>query len=549
MTTEQHWRLAITPLSPVHMGTGRDYEPTGYVIDGGALFEFDGLAALQVLPEKERHQLSAILDGPPRPEMLRDVQSFFHRNRERLIGASRHQVQVNPTVEGFYQDRVGKVAQHETGGGKVQNRLEIERTAWNPPTGEAILPGSGLKGAMRTALLDSRNERRPLPMDLRQGRNTNVELQKRLFAGSFHTDPLRLVRVGDAALRDPASFSTQVQFAVNRKKQPVQRGGTLLQSQAEQKGPPQLLECLPPFQARAFEGALSIQSTGGVQSEDWPKIQFKLADIVGACNDFYRPILDGETDLLRRRGFLDDAWAERLDGLLAGPIGRAIEAGEAFLLRVGRHSGAESVTLNGLRSIKILKGKGQDPERLSEAKTLWLASPERQAQRGLQPFGWLLVEPYRDPGDLPAWPQSVSDTSVAEWRGAIAQRVARARALIEQGQNAESERRRAEEARRQAAETEAARLATLSPRERQLEQLRSLFERDRKVNRKEAGGELANALVGLLKEAESGWQGPECAQLADLAQAIYAFIGWPASKKKQQRQAQIAAVLAKAALK
>ena len=56
MSQLQHWQLAITPLSPVHLGTGQDYEPTGYVIDDGALFEFDGIAALQALPAAERER-------------------------------------------------------------------------------------------------------------------------------------------------------------------------------------------------------------------------------------------------------------------------------------------------------------------------------------------------------------------------------------------------------------------------------------------------------------------------------------------------------------
>jgi len=28
------WRLDISTLGPVHIGTGTDYDPTGYVIDG-----------------------------------------------------------------------------------------------------------------------------------------------------------------------------------------------------------------------------------------------------------------------------------------------------------------------------------------------------------------------------------------------------------------------------------------------------------------------------------------------------------------------------------
>ncbi|MEA3274994.1 MAG: RAMP superfamily CRISPR-associated protein, partial [Pseudomonadota bacterium] len=157
MSQTQHCRLAITPLSPVHMGSGQDYEPTGYVIDDETLYEFDGIAALQALPQAERDRLGRILEGRPKPDTLREVQRFFYDNRARLIAVSRHQVRVNRTVEGFYEERVGRIAQHEQGGGRVQNRLEIERTAYNPPTGQAILPGSGLKGAIRTALLDAKN--------------------------------------------------------------------------------------------------------------------------------------------------------------------------------------------------------------------------------------------------------------------------------------------------------------------------------------------------------------------------------------------------------
>ena len=124
--------LAITPLSPVHMGTNDDYEPTNYVIDGGALFEFDALAALHMLPSSERQCLDRILSGKPTQNLLQEVQAFFYKNRQAMIACSRRQVRVNPSIEAFYKERVGKVAQHEQGGKKVQNCLQIERTAWNP---------------------------------------------------------------------------------------------------------------------------------------------------------------------------------------------------------------------------------------------------------------------------------------------------------------------------------------------------------------------------------------------------------------------------------
>ncbi len=549
MSQLEQWRLAITPLSPVHLGTGQDYEPTAYVIDEGALFEFDGIAALQALPRAERERLGKMLAGRPTQDMLLQVQSFFYENRERLIGASRNQVRVNPTVEAFYGERIGKVAQHEHGGKKVQNKLEIERTAYNPPTGHAIIPGSGIKGAIRTALLNQLNHGASLPGDLRGDRRANQRLQERLFQyqmRELERDPMRLVRLADAGLSDPDGFATEVRFAVNRKKRPVMKGNALLQSQAEQQNLYQLLECLPGMQPRAFQGELAIQGDGGLDSARWPELRFRLPEIAVACNRFYRDVLDRELGLVRERGYLDERWDSWMQGLLSGALGKALTEDRAFLLRVGRHSGAESVTLNGVRNIKIMKGKGEKPEYLDAAKTLWLASDERQARRNLLPFGWLLVEPYRDADELAPWPAEVNDPAVRQWRSAIRSRQDALRASAEADRLKEDERQREAEEVRLAEEARAARLASLTDEARKLEHLRDLLARDRAANRKEVGGELAGNLVDLLKEAEGSWQGADCGVLADLALEIHGFIGWPSSKKRKQRQELIEAVRAKA---
>jgi len=551
MSRDRHWQLAITPLSPVHLGTGQDYEPTGYVIDEGALYEFDGLAALGVLPEAERVKLAKILDGAPSQAMLRHVQAFFFNNRNRLVAASRRAVRINPSMEAFYQDRIGQVAQRETGGREVQNRLEIERTAFNAATGAPILPGSGLKGAIRTALLDRENDGRPLPPELKGDRNANLKLQQSLFhyrPGKFELDPMRLVRLGDGALDGPVALATRVHFAVNRKKQPVTVGGRLVDSQAEQKGLYQLLECLPPFEVRAFRCQLSIQATGGVDSEKWPdpRLHFDLPEIAAACNRFYRPILDQELRTLRERGFLDEDWTEATLDLLAGPLASALDSGHAFLLRVGRHSGAESVTLNGVRDIRIMKGRGEAPEYLPAPKTLWLAADEPGQQRGLLPFGWLLIEIRQGDARLPELTLPTSAGSATDWLERTEGRRQRARAELAEAR----ERELAAERQREAVEREdaerAARLEGLSPEGRKLETLRGLLDRDKASGNKQAGGALDEMLVGLLREAGKGWPATECRELADLAEAVYGFKGWPAPKKKRERQEQIDALRSKA---
>jgi CRISPR-associated protein Csm5 len=552
MSLDQHCQLSITPLAPVHLGSGQDYEPTGYVIDEETLYEFDGLAALKALPEQERTKLSGILDGKPTQDMLRRVQSFFHSNRDRLIAVSRRCVQVNATVEAFYRERIGQVAQHEARGQAVQNRLEIERTAFNPYSGAPILPGSGLKGAIRTALLDRENNDRSLPADLLRDRNANLKLQQRLFgyqAGKFELDPMRLIRISDASAVDPDTAATQVRFAVNRKKTEVRVGGRLVDSQAEQRGLYQLLECLAPLQTRGFRAQLSVQETGGIDSRHWPdaSLRFNPASIAAACNRFYFPALEREMTLLQKRGYLDDRWADDVRELLSGPLGDSLSSDRAFVLRVGRHSGAESVTLNGIRQIKIMKGRGEQPETLDHAKTLWLASDERLAKRDLLPFGWVLVELHDGDEALPPLPASAHSGEVVAWRDKVSKRRAKMLVELAEGQaraaEAELERQRLE---REQAEREA-RLASLSEEARKLESLHAMFRRDQAAGIKLAGGELANALVGLLKEAERDWPAAESHALAQLAEAIYGHIGWPAPKKKPERKAQIAALLAKRA--
>ncbi|MEA3275566.1 MAG: CRISPR-associated protein Csm5, partial [Pseudomonadota bacterium] len=383
----------------------------------------------------------------------------------------------------------------------------------------------------------------------KRDRKANQKLQEQLFQyrmDRLENDPMRLVRLADAALREPERFATEVRFAVNRKKQPVQRDGRLVESKAEQQGLYQLLECLPALQPRSFEGGLSVQGTGNVESNKWPRDRFGLPEIAAACNRFYGPIFEREMQLLRERGYVSEEWADRVYDLLEGPLGTALAENRVWLLRVGRHSGAESVTLNGVRDIKIMKGRGEPPDYLDHVKTLWLASDERLAQQGLLPFGWLLVEPYQDLSELIRWPEAALSAAVAQWKAAVATRQAKRQEELQEAIRQEQERRAADEAAKRAEAERAARLASLSDEERKLEELRTLLARDRNANRKEPGGELSSNLVALLKEAEQSWSGPVCAELADVADEVSRFIGWPKKQKKQERKRLIEAVRGKA---
>lgn len=546
------WHLLITPLSPIHIGTGEDYEPTQYVIDGEALYRFSPEAALRALPEAARQELVRILSGRPTVEMLKQVQSFFKHHTERLIPVCEQVIPVLPAIAAEYQARAGQTAQRESER-EIINQLRIARTYGDLAAGRPILPGSSMKGAIRTALLDGINQGRPLPQKIREllPNKRNLALQQELFQyRTLEQDPMRLIQLSDALDQRPAeTFATEIRYAVNRKRQAVLKNGLEVAAQGENLR--QVIECIPHLRPRAFTGLLSIQGLGELSGRKVPvkELRWTLEDLAAACNRFYRPILQKELAALRNRGFLDERWAASVEGILKSQEA-AFQEGRAFILRVGFHSGAESMTLNGVRSIKI--NMGRDPktgetryENHPTTKTIWLAAREIQQRRDLIPFGWVLIETVPYGQEAAPWPAELEQAFAAlraeekAWYGQVnARRAELGRRFAELQARAQAEREAAEQQARAAAER-AARLEQLSEQGRKIEELRERFAQDKRANRREPGGELANRLVSLLKEAQEDWPAAECQQLAGLAEEIYGFIGWPSGKKKQERRAQI----------
>ncbi len=393
--------LVISTLSPVHIGCGEDYEPTNYVVDGQTLHAFDPARVLTALAPAERDELLRALD---KPQPLLAVQRFFHRHKAQVIELASHHVPLVKAAADFYASRVGQVAQREGGGKLVINKLEITRTAFDPVNQLPLLPGSSLKGAIRTAVLEglrSKSGKRyslPNPGNHREASRIANEMEVDLLDGSFATDPFRLVKVSDAIFQ-PGRYKVKnkegeeiererqprtILFQANRKKRP--------NAFAAKGAIETLVECVPGGQPRAFRTTLTIERKSR-QGENTPAIQLDFARIAAACNDFYLPLWEAELTLLESNNYVSAVWAKNARARLAeaGLWGKAIAEGRGFLLRVGRHSGAECVTIDAPRQIKIMKGRDQQPEWAKAATIVWLAASQLDAATGMHPFGWVFV--------------------------------------------------------------------------------------------------------------------------------------------------------------
>lgn len=411
--------LALTPLSPIHIGCGEDFEPTNYIIEDGLLYGFD--PSLARLTELQRSKLMDVA----RRGALPSIQRFFLDN---AAAFKPHAHVVMPVAKGVveqYKDRIGKAANMEASGNRVFNQLVIERHVYTGPQQQPFIPGTSFKGALRTSWLDELNAgRRPRGVQFKytgEARST-TDMENRLLDGDFQTSPLRLLKVADLMpVREPAR---EVLFAVNRKKRHIVKDGKVLES----KGIAARKDCVLGGQYRLFQAAVTLPQLGATvgtlcAKDNQPATPqsrqlnatggFDLKRLAHACNAYHQQRLRRELMVLDGRGLVNPAWKQGIERLLApqSELGRKLADGKAFLVRMGRYGSADSKTLTGegVASIKIMGARKEGKQQFtfeSTTKTVWLAAQEETAQKHLIPFGWAVVEidPHRH-GDSPSLKQ------------------------------------------------------------------------------------------------------------------------------------------------
>lgn len=539
-------RLHLTSLSPIHIGCGEDFEPTNYVIDDGLLYGFDPSRA--ALNDLQRKQLTDVA----RRGSLAGIQRFF---RDHAAAFKPHAHVVMPVCSGvarLYEQRIGKAANVEASGNQVFNKLEIERHVYTGALQQPFIPGTSFKGALRTAWLDDLNGER-VPHDVEFKRNgeakSSAAMEKRLLwgpdqrgqLGDFQTSPLRLLKVADLMpTREP---EREVLFAVNRKKRLIMKDGVEVKPQRDLTA---RKDCVLHGQYRLFVADVTLpallQHVGATDNKRQPTTpQAQQLNAHGAVdvrklakqsNQYHRGRLDKEISTLNQRGLVNPEWARNITLLLSShsALGKKLETGDAFLVRIGRYGSADSKTLTGegVASIKIMGGKGQPPTFESTTKTVWLAAQTENDQKHLIPFGWAVVEidPQGDCPELQAWCQQQAQgrPSMAAMRAQLAQQRTQAEAekvrlhAEAQAKAAAQEAQRQQEAERAQALTQ--RMASLTANQQLAEsfaqELRSQHEKFPKL-REKAHGTWHNKAKDLMKTAlDAGdWSADDKAALCD----------------------------------
>lgn len=358
MKNQDSYKIKLTALTPIHIGTGEDFEPTNFVIDNGYLYEFDEFKFYENLSSESKKRFEEIVANK-KTDSLFQIHSFVKKNKKTAIDAQIVKVQVTKGIENDYFHKVGKVVQNEGKGentSRVFNKFQIAKTIRNINTGKVYIPGSSIKGSISTAIQEAFfNKNKDEWNNKFQNRNSELNIMKNFI-------------ISDAK---PIKTYSLVGYSNNKER-----------FEDDQLGPSNKLETI--FTKSEFEVDIFFKSLE-------PKIDFNINDIVDFCNSHYFKNFES---MFNKDDYVNEYFSEEFYEKYLNFKPKENQ----FLLRVGKHSGARAVTIDGMREINIhVSGGGPKKKKhiweiSTKETTTWMFGITERSTENLIPFGWLLCE-------------------------------------------------------------------------------------------------------------------------------------------------------------
>jgi len=333
-------RYKITTLSPIHIGSGKEYELNyNMLYKDNFVYIYDEFKIAEFFISKNIEI----------PTNLATLKEKIAQHKEQIIASNIH---------------LRKIASSFS---NISKQLFEQVSTQNLP----IITGSSVKGAIRTAILDSMTNK-TLKWDRitdnfqnqtfdeqrfqnRQGKN--IEAFDKDFANLF-----KYLKVSDCI----TGLDTKVYQSINIKKDEDHQGSR----ESQTKRLINFIESIKPNQI--FE--MTIDDISDNES-------FKSIGTV--CNKFYIPWYQDETkNYFKAPTKATKDTFEKLKKL----------DNNCFLLNIGRFGGAERKSINNLRYIKNSKA---DDKSTTSARTYTLEKPAVDTiyyEKELLPFGWVLCE-------------------------------------------------------------------------------------------------------------------------------------------------------------
>ncbi|MFQ5772581.1 MAG: type III-A CRISPR-associated RAMP protein Csm5 [bacterium] len=317
------YRLQGEILAPVHIGTGQTWEPLEYHIDSQTklLHRFSTEEILIDLEPSELEQFYQFNDSGD----LNAVKLFItQKARERSKGSNHGAIVVTSAVAKLYDEKIDDIS----------NQLLIGPMIRSKSKQQVFIPGSSLKGAIRTAIISELAKNSKLPKPNPFGREVWRFEADVLRYRDAKQDPFRAVKIADADLTPDATFICQV-FNIRKN-----REGNLDQTSIQliHEVTHSNLSSKIYGEKVTFETELRLDIP--LMNQRAVSQKFSIEQIKNSCNRFYRDKMNMEHE----KFYVSSPLAEFSEELLKEPVGE-----NECIIRVGRFSGVESVTLDEYR--------------------------------------------------------------------------------------------------------------------------------------------------------------------------------------------------------
>lgn len=350
----KRYTVTITPLTTLHIGTGNEFGPLEYTIirfeDGGE-------------PEYWRFSTDNIIASLNK--QLKDkIMKLIERNDlESIASLLDENIQENQIL---YSSPTTLSLEEKFGNNRFtpQNQLLVAEMIRTPNSFKPLIPGSSLKGSIRTAFVSEFAKKYPHRADKAFNRSEKINKDGTVYGYDgakferalleYHDakeDPFRAVAISDCVIEGDNNQLVAEVFNFNPNKAKKSDAGGFVEIQMIKE---QILGALPGGNAQGV-CELNIQTKLlGIRNgvKDWSPIKEKITieKIIKACNDFYKDKLKQEHDKFYKNApyqELTDTAKELLK--VAEEIS---EKNQECLIRVGRFSQVECVSIDEYRKPK-----------------------------------------------------------------------------------------------------------------------------------------------------------------------------------------------------
>lgn len=344
------YNVKLHILSPIHVGTGQELDPFSYVIRNNTLYLIDLIQWMESYPKKD--ELHKMMDSDNFAVMRSYIADNFN-----LENAVQCKIPVDSSD-------LLKTYQHAIQKKDSRNQVLVSPMMRNDITMEAYIPGSSIKGAIRTALANQFVKEAGVRKEnaFKDRKTGEADYNEKIF-GNIRNDPMRWLKISDVSMgKDNTVIVEPEEYSPKPDKTLTPKGYAEVTSSLSYARKPLVY----PLHVSMAEFELYGKKVD-------------LPFLINALYDFY--VSKYEQEYAK---FYNSKKAEAIQRsiVLMNQAVAGLKSNET-LIRIGHFSHVECVTLDEVRNPKTRKGK--DGRFLPYGQTRTLAN-------GLYPFGWAKLE-------------------------------------------------------------------------------------------------------------------------------------------------------------